>query len=207
MQSMKWRLLREKTALNGIDVVWTLLVGIFFSTIVVIASIIDALDTFGAKQTLIRLVSSKVDAGLSWLDGLEFTASIVTFVFWGLVGLVSYSFVSALIKLQDEITYEGELSSDDYVRPARKSKTDVMRAEFVGNTVTLSLAALVASSLGLFIFVMLPHVAIYAKSFGLQRSIGNLLYLSASVLLLWVTALASVWLCKLYIHRRVLLAE
>ena len=140
-----------------------------------------------------------------WLDGFEFTNSIVTFMFWGFIGLVSYTGVNMVLAMSREVSYEHELTSDDYVRPSRKTKRDIVMAEFASAAI-LGLTALtlmlVAAAVA---FVILPALIINVRAATLDLSFENILAAFTAILLLVAGIGALLVGGRLLIHRQLLL--
>jgi hypothetical protein len=204
MQTLNLKMLWQKAALTKVDIGWAFAVTVLFAGVTVIFSIIDALDVYGAKRTLTLMIGDKLNTFLTWLDSLELTATVVTFVFWGFVGLIAYSIVNGLLKVRQEIDYEQELTSDEYVRPAARTKGDIVRGEISSN-VAFGLTGLIAILMsGCFVILVLPMVALYSRMLGLQLTAENGAYLAAAVTLLWMTTCAVIWTWKVFIHRHVL---
>lgn len=123
-------------------------------------------------------IGSKVGDGLSKLDHFSLTGSVVTFAIWGVVGLITFSVLQAVLWVSSEVKYEEEVSSDQYVHPAGFSRQGFWRQIFISALMSFGLLILLAAAVILYLLYALPYGLTYARRFLLHASlfgIGDLL--------------------------------
>lgn len=207
MLKLNWRLLWQKSSPKKFDLVLSAIICFAATMFVIIVAIADSSSASLVKQTVGSVLNDKMSSILMWLDGFEFTNSIVTFMFWGFIGLVSYTGVNMVLAMSREVSYEHELTSDDYVRPSRKTKRDIVMAEFASAAIlglTALMLLLVAAAVA---FVILPALIINVRAATLDLSFENILAAFTAILLLVAGIGALLVGGRLLIHRQLLLNE
>jgi len=131
MMKLNWTLLWHKVRLTRFDALVSASIALVAVLLIVLGAVASDGQSAVVRASLFTTISSAVQSGLFWLDSFEITNAVVTFMFWGFVGLVAYSSVSILSSISEEVKYERDLSTDEYVRPAQKTKGDIVRAELV----------------------------------------------------------------------------
>ena len=168
MVKLNWTLLWHKVRLTRFDVLVAVSIALLAVLLIVLGAVASDGHNAAVKASLLTTVNSTVQSGLFWLDGFEVTNAVVTFMFWGFVGLVAYSSISLLFSISEEVKYERDLSTDEYVRPAQKTKGDIVRAELVDMAVRAIGGVSFAATLVLELFVLLPALNIQVKLAVLQ---------------------------------------
>ncbi len=183
---LNWILLWHKVRLTRFDMLVSASIALVAVLLIVLGAAASDGHNAAVKASLLTTVSGAVQSWLLWLDSFEITNAAVTFMFWGFVGLVAYSSISVLSSISEEVKYERDLSTDEYVRPAQKTKGDIVRAELVDMVVRAIGGVSFALSLATGFFVLLPALNIQVKSAVLQPD-----------LLAWVGVMAASVLCTL----------
>lgn len=159
-----------------------------------------------SSQIVHQTAGAAVTGGLSHLDHLKATNTIVTFLIWGIVGIFCFSLVQMVPRVYREFQMSKQLSSDAYLHPATFVRATFLRSvilDFVGLAVCLlGLAVLI----GIFLTVALPLGLQQTRLFLLGFSwphLPNLLY-GLVIVYIWLVVCWA-WL-KLIWNRRRLIA-
>lgn len=94
---------------------------VFF--LVAIPTIIENYHLTQAQEVLAHHVGRVVHGILASLDAFSFTSTLVTFLFWGIIGIFIYGFTTVLVHLWQAGEEDKEIISDEYVHPAGFSRT------------------------------------------------------------------------------------
>ncbi len=207
MVKLNWLLLWQKVKVTRFDVVVSGVVALVAAVFIALVALADAGEAATVKATLLSRLNGAVQSVLTWLDGFETTNAVVTFMFWGFVGLVAYGSVMVVAKISQEVRYESELSTDDYVHPARKTNRDIIVAELASTLVKAAVGIFLLVALAVLVFVVLPALIVQVRSAVLQPGLmAWLSALAATVLMAADTCLVTL-VTRTLIHHQLLLDE
>lgn len=161
-------------------------VAVFF--LASVPTIIRHLQLTQAQTLLLDKTEHAITSFLAVLDSFSFTNTVVTFLFWGFIGIIIYGLTTALVRLWQAGEEEKELISDEYVHPAGFSKKQFWRQIIEKEAFS---AALLGGEL-----IVLSAVIFWAFPFALMRVGAALGHASATEFLmisLWTAVLASLF--------------
>lgn len=183
--------------------------GIVFLSIMIllVGNAKDLLERYGllsSSQIVKDRLAHGVDHGLTKLDSFRATNGVVTFVVWGAVGLVTFSFVQALLRASNQIRYEKQLSSNEYVHPANFNRRAYWRQIVRNGLVSFLLLACLVVALLFYIALMIPLSFLHARRFLLQPSAAHISELVIGLVVLAASTYIVYALLKITVihHRR-----
>lgn len=171
-------------------------VGLISFFIIAVPTLIRHLKLTHAQTVLLDNIGHGVEKALSKLDSLSFTNTVVTFLFWGIVGIVIYGMTTALVKLWQAGEEDKELASEQYVHPQGFSRRQfwkqIVEKEIFSATILIAeLIVLCATIFWAFPFGLMRVEALFAGVGALQ-----LLFV-----LLWTSVIASLFCFGLTIFK------
>jgi len=141
-------------------------VGILSFFIIAIPTLIRHLHLTHAQTLLLDNIGHWVEKVLSKLDSLSFTNTVVTFLFWGVVGILIYGLTTVLVKLWQAGEEEKELVSERYVHPEGFSKRQfwkqiIEKEIFSATVLSAELIVLCATIFWAFPFALMLVAALF----------------------------------------------
>jgi hypothetical protein len=121
--------------------------------------------------------SAQLQTGLAHLDHYKFTATIVTFAVWAIIGLVTLSVLQAIFSLSRTVDYQKKLSSNAYVHPSNFTRKSFWRSVATASIRTFIIAFITLMYFAFFCFYLVPLGGVYAAGFLLDMTASNALYL------------------------------
>ena len=112
----------ECSRLGKTEVLSTIGVALTVFFLVTIPTLIRHFHLTHAQTILLDNIGHHITKGLAVLDALSFTNTVVTFLFWGLVGIIIYGFTTVMVRLWQLSQEDKELASDEYIHPADFSR-------------------------------------------------------------------------------------
>ena len=143
-----------------------------------------------SATTLSNHADTTLTNGLSKLDSYQATTTIVSFMVWAMIGLLTLSILQAIARLSQEVSYENNVSSNTYVHPSGFKRTSFWRQVLLQSIGTFASVALLVAGIILFGLYVLPLGLIYVRVFLLEFSASNFLYGLLGYLLLLAGLLA-----------------
>jgi hypothetical protein len=160
-----------------------------------------------SSATLIgQQVSTKASWGLNALGTFRFTASVINLIVWGVMGLVIYSTLQAVIRGLRTIEYTRDLDSRLYTHPQNFTHRAYWRQVVVDALLGFVLLALLATSAILYVVVVVPASFAYIQRFILKPGLTTALDPLASLAVAFVGTVILYLLLKLVIRRHRALA-
>ncbi len=153
MEKIKQLFVQSK--LDSVDLGYALLTSSLLMLLTNLGHILDSFDVPGSRQILQSNLGRVMTDFLSKLDDFEFTKTAVLFLFWAFIGFVLYLLIQSLLNARNELEYDAEVSSDEYIHPesfdSKKywEKTIEDKAVVLGLTVTLVAFVLLVLVVGL----------------------------------------------------------
>jgi len=149
-------------------------------------------------------VSSKVGSGLQVLDSFRITAGLVTFMVWGVVGLITLSIIRGIMQATGTIKFESELSSNRYVHPQGFDRDRFWKRVVVDTTLSFVLLLLLIAGAVAYVAIALPFSLNHARRFILSLSASTIINLLVGFVIIIFSTLALYYLLKLVMwHHRV----
>ncbi len=192
---------------SGIDIAYcavVVLVGLF---VIMLPTVFDTYNLLGAREILESGFGDFVGKILASIDKLSFTNSVVTFMFWGVVGMVVYALVSSLLRALQRAESERELASDEYVHPAVFSRATFWREELIESAVTFASFVLFGVVTIVVLLQLLPTTTIHLRSVVATSGTEDIVPALAATALLFVGTCLVMLAYKLWRHRKVLFEE
>lgn len=192
---------------GGIDVAYSVAITALILFVLGMPTILDKYNTFGAREVLASDTGSFVSRVLLRIDELSFTNNVVTFLLWGLVGMVVYALVSSLLRALAKAELERELASDTYVHPAAFSRTKFWREELLISATTMVTMAVLLAVCAFVFLTVLPSATVHLRSLITSNANASIWPTVASTILLIVGINLVITAYKLWRHRAVLFEE
>lgn len=192
---------------SGIDIAYCVAVVFFGLCIVLSPTILDTYDLLGAREILGSGFGNFIGKVLASIDRLSFTNNVVTFMLWGVVGMVVYGLVSSLLRALQRAETERELASDEYVHPAAFSRAMFWREELVKSAVTFASFVLFGVATATVLFQLLPTTTIHLRSVVATSGGEDIVAAVAATVLLFVSVCLVLFTYKLWRHRMVMFEE
>jgi len=121
---------------SGIDITYCFAITSFVVVALLLPTILDQYNTFGAREMAMSGFGSAMGKFLLHIDELSFTNNLVTFMMWGVVGMIIYGLISSLIRAFAKAELERELASNEYVHPAAFSRSKFWHEELTKSAAT-----------------------------------------------------------------------
>lgn len=133
----------------------------FFSLAVIVAgNAHDLLARYGliSSTTIVHnQLKHGVSGGLVKLDSFTFTDTVVNFMLWGVVGLVSFSVFQSILRASKYIKYEEEVGSNEYVHPASFKRDNYWSSILLDALFSFLLLALFVGGAILYVLKVYPY--------------------------------------------------
>lgn len=141
-----------------------------------------------AQTLLLDNIKQGMEKVLTVLDSLSFTNTVVTFLFWGVVGIVVYGLTAALVRLWQAGEEDKELVSDEYVHPTGFSKRHFWRQIIEKEALSAVILAAGLIGIGAAIFWAFPSGIMHVQALLDSFSIVQL-----SFVVLWTAIIAALF--------------
>lgn len=141
-------------------------------------------------------VSNTVGSGLHVIDDFNATPGIVTFITWGVIGLVVFSLLHALRKASGAIDFEREVGSNRFIHPTNFSRRRYWRTILVNTFLSFGLITLLLFGIVLYVLFVVPVASLYLQRFLIVSSLARLLDLAVSLLIVGTGTLAVYFILK-----------
>jgi hypothetical protein len=151
----------------------------------------------GSSAEIHRQLTSQVSSGLSVLDSFTVTPAVVTFITWGLIGLVLFSVIQAAARASGIVRFERDLSSNRYVHPQNFDRATYWRRIVTDTLLSFVLLALLVAAAVMYVVFAVPVSFVYVQRFLLHVSLPHTLDLLAGLFTIFVGTTALYWLIKL----------
>ena len=191
---------------SGLDIAYCVVVTSFLLLAVMLPTLFNRYNTFGAGEVLRSGAGGVVGRFLLHIDQLSFTNNVVTFLLWGVVGMLVYGLVSSIVRAFAKAELNRELAGDEYVHPASFSRKKYWHEELLISAVSITSFAVVAVILASIALGLLPMATTHVRSAitsggqDIWRAVASTVFLLVSVGIAMVSY-------KLWRHRKVLFEE
>jgi hypothetical protein len=148
-------------------------------------------------------VSGTIGSGLRVLDTFNATPGLVTFITWGIIGLVLFSVIQAFVKASSIIDFEREVGSNHFVHPANFSRRRYWRTVMLNSFLSFGLIMMLLISIVLYVLFVVPVASLYLQRFLIVSSLGRWLDLVFSFFVVGTGTFAVYFILKavLWQHR------
>jgi hypothetical protein len=148
-------------------------------------------------------VSSTVGSGLRAIDTFSATPGVVTFMTWGIVGLILFSLVQAFVKASGVIDFEREVGSNHFVHPDNFNRRNYWRTILLNTFLSFGLTVLLLIGTMLYVLFVVPVASLYLQRFLIVSSMGRVLDLVLSLFVVSTGTFALYFIVKavLWQHR------
>lgn len=181
---------------NMLEVLAAIGAGLIVFFLASIPTLIGHFHLTQAQTLLVDKAGRGVGKALSVLDSFSFTNTVITFLFWGVIGIFIYGLSASLVKLWQASEEEKELASDDYIHPEGFSKKKFWK-QIVEKEV-FSAAVLVAE------LIVVCATIFWALPSGVMRIealFGGFAVTQLLLLLLWVAIISALFCLGLVIFK------
>lgn len=148
-------------------------------------------------------VSATVGGSLRVIDNLSATPGVVTFITWGIIGLVVFSIIHAFTKASSALDFERELGSNRFVHPANFNPRRYWHTILLNAFLSFGLIAMLAASIVLYVLFVVPIASLYLQRCLIVSSIGRFVDLAISLFIVSTGTLALYFVLRavLWQHR------
>jgi hypothetical protein len=126
-------------------------------------------------------VSDTVGSGLRALDAFNATPGVVTFITWGVIGLILFSLVQTFVRASGYIEFEREVGSSRFVHPANFSRRRYWRTILLHAFLSFGLIILFLTYLALYVLFIVPVASLYLQRVLIVSDPSRLLDLTLSI--------------------------
>lgn len=188
-------------------VVYSQVVVAILCLVSVLPTIVTEVGLTGIKQFLASGFGHWLNQILQAIDKFQMTNTVVTFLFWGAVGMVVYGFVTALLRGIQTANLERELIGGEYVHPANFTKVRFWREEFLRSAIAIITFILFVILLVTVVAGVLPTVIVYLRALIVHPSSSQIVPLATSTLLLLLGNYLTLFSWRLWRCHKILLEE
>lgn len=128
-----------------------------------------------------------IASGLAWLDTYELTTTVVTFLVWALIGLLTLSIIQAFGHVLYEFDEKSRLSSNAYIHPSNFNRKKFWHAVYVTSLGSFAVAASALIYIVIFCLYLLPISSLYISAYFNEFKLADLPYTLLGFALLFVS--------------------
>ncbi len=169
------------------------------------------LPTFIAQHQLFTVENAVLSQMAHWLtkilvgiDSMKFSATIVTFLFWGLIGLVTYGVIMGFVRFWQHAEAVEEIVSEEFVHPAGFNAKHYWRTLALREGVNIAVILLTLFCASLVAFVLLPAATVHARTLVLEWSWPAVAQTAAAAILFWIGIVAVALCLRAWHYRHIL---
>lgn len=166
--------------------------------------ILERLGLIGSTSLIREQVSTRIDWGLSSFQSFRFSANAADLVVWGIVGLIIYSALEALVKSIRTVQFRRDFDSARYIHPQGYSSASFWQ-EVTTNAILgfLLLVCMVAGGI-LYVVASIPASFAYVQRFILRPNFFTAFDFLAGLAIAFVATTVMYLLIKLVVrHHRI----
>jgi hypothetical protein len=145
-------------------------------SILILANIPNLLTELGFtdyNHNLAALFGGHVTQWVEWLNNLQATKTIVTFLLWGSVGFAFFVIIQVILRAFTSI-YEESVFITRYIRPPSSSQRNYLLFLLLGSLEFIASVVLLALAVMLTILVVLPSAVTAVQTTIINFSVLNL---------------------------------
>lgn len=173
--------------LSPVDITYCAVMVLIVLGVALLPTFLSQYNLLGARDVLTTDIGSWFNTVLVRIDSLSFTNTVVTFLFWCIVGIFVYAIVNGLTHIVENVERERELFSNEYVHPLAASRHDMWREKIFVSVFSFFSLALLIALIAVNIFVLLPTTTIHLRAVvASQTSLQDIFVATAAALLLWL---------------------
>lgn len=168
---------------------------------------LERYDLIGSSSVVRAQFSNAVGNGLGALDAFSFTATAITFIVWGAIGLAVFSLIHAFARASNAWRFQHELSSNRYIHPANFNRKIYWQNVVRHTVMSFVLLALLIIGVLLYLLIVIPISFYYTQHFLIHSSLINLWSLAvgavtifAGTFVMYVLLKAVIWQHRASLH-------
>lgn len=204
MQESTWQKYWRKIRPGTFDVIVCALVTLFVLVAAILPTLVTKYQLFTVENEVLARMAHWLTTVLVGIDNMEFSATIVTFLFWGFIGLITYGIIMGLVHFWQRAEEAGVVASDHFVHPAGFSRNHYWQTIALGEGVNIVVLLVLSVCLSLVAFVLLPATTVHIRALILNSSWSAAPQAVAAGLLLWVGTIVVALCFKAWRYRHVL---
>lgn len=164
--------------------------------------ILEHYNLIASSNILRNEFSDSVGSGLHLLDNFQATPGLVTFVTWGLVGLIVLGIVQSFVRASGLIAFERDLSSNQYIHPQNFSRHRYWERIIIDSIVSFLLLFLLVIGAGLYVVFLVPFSFGLVQTNVLHASLMHFVGMSLGMVAIFVGTTLLYMLLKLVVWHR-----
>lgn len=176
------------------DQTWFIMYGVITLCITVaynIPAILFATGLSSDKSGLLYDINRTTQNFVNGLDGLQYTAFVVTFIFWGAIGLLMFLIIQVILRSTTEL-YKEKVFITKYAHPVSYSLKDYISHFFLSGLELIAIIVILALTLIVSVTLFFTSLATSSREF-----VSHMSMLEGIKILLWFMAF---WLSIYIIH-------
>lgn len=142
-----------------------------------------------AAHSIGTSAQAAVTTGLAWLDTYELTTTVVTFMVWALIGLMTLSIIQAFGHALYQFDEKSRLSSNAYVHPSNFNRKKFWHVVLITSLGSFAVAAVSLVYIVIFCLYLLPISSLYIGAYLSEFKLVDLPYALLGFALLFVSVL------------------
>ncbi len=192
---------------SPIDAAYVAVVVLIVLGVALLPTILAQYNLLGARDMLATDIGSWFNRVLMRIDSLSFTDTVVTFLFWCIVGIFVYAIVNGLTHIVENVERERELFSNEYVHPLDASRKEMWREKIFVSVFSFFSLAIFIGLVAVIIFVLLPTTTLHLRAVvASQASVQDIFVATAAALLLWLGSCLGLFSYRLWRRHKLLVA-
>ncbi len=173
--------------------------------ITLLPTVLTQYNLLGVREALTTDVGMWFTRLLARIDNLSFTDTVVTFLFWCIVGIFVYAIVNGLTHIVETVERERELFSNEYVHPLATSRRDMWHEKIFVSVSSFFSMMLFIAVITVIIFVLLPTTTLHLRAVvASQTTLQDIFVATAAALLLWLGSCLCLATYRLWRHHKLL---
>lgn len=204
METSPWQDYWQKIRPSVFDIIVGAVVTLMVLVVVLLPTVIIKHQLFIVENAVLAQLAHGFTAVLVGIDSVKFSATIVTFLLWGLVGLITYGIIMGIIRFWQYTEMLKEMVSGEFVHPAGFSARRYWRTLALHEGVNIAVILLGLTCVLTVAFALLPAATVHARTLVLSWSWPVAAQAAAATVLLWAGALTVILCLKAWRYRRAL---
>lgn len=204
METSSWQTYWQKIRPNGFDTIIGTLIILMVLVVALLPTIVIKHQLFTVENAVLAQLAHGFTAVLTGIDSMKFSATIVTFLLWGLVGLITYGIIMGIIRFWQHTETLKEMVSEEFVHPAEFSTKRYWRTLALREGVNIAVILLGLACVSIVVFALLPAATVHARTLVLNWSWPAAAQTAAAVVLFWAGIIAVILCFKAWHYRRAL---
>lgn len=187
------------------DFAWSFVLGLIIVFVLVLPTLLVTYNLLGLESILKTEIGSQVRNFFEGIDSISMTNSVVTFLFWGGIGLIVYALVSSFVRGTQRLGEELEASIQEYISAKNIDKNAIQKSIIVNSLIRLGILTALVIVSGMVIMVLLPVATIHWRSFVLTPDLKDLTTALGGSIILSIGIAALFMLVRAWRYRRLIM--